>query len=207
MRRAHGDRGASVVELALVLPLLALLAFAVAEVGLAWTAENRVQSSISTAARTGASAGRIETADVIILSSLQAALPAQDLAGLDRVVIFRADSANGAMPAGCLRPFGSDLNTPANGSLGCNSYSGDLVRSLTDANASSSGFSSSSTRCTSSRIDRYFCPWTRKDTLSGPPDWLGIYVRIVHPNPIPFFFDDFTFEKTAVYRIQPDYTG
>jgi hypothetical protein len=204
--RLRSERGVSVIELAIVLPLLTLLAFAVAEVGLAWTGENRVQSAVSTATRTGASNGQLVTSDRVVLLSLQAALPPDDLAGLDRVVIYRADSADGRVPEGCLRPFGSPVNSPTTAGLPCNSYSGARVRALNSSNGDAQGFSSG-TSCASDRIDRFWCPLSRRDTLSGPPDWIGVYVRLTHENPIPFFFEDFTFEKTAVYRIQPDYAG
>lgn len=204
-RRGREERGATLIELALVLPVLALLAFAVAEVGLAWTAENRVQGAVSTVARTGASSGQIPSSDALMILSLRAALPAEDLQGLDRLVIYRANDAQGAPPAGCIFPVGDPSLAPA-GSATCNTYTGDFVRSVTSADdARLSG--GTGTVCSSSKRDRYYCPTTRKDTLSGPPDWIGVWVRVVHPNPLPFFFDDFTMEKRAVFRVQPDYTG
>lgn len=206
-RRLRSERGASIIELALVLPLLALLAFAVAEVGLAWTAENKVQNAVSSIARTGTSAGRVGSADALMLISLNAALPPSDWPNLDRVVIYEASSADGRPPAGCIREPNNPLNEPINTSLRCNSYSGAFVRSITSsADSRLSGSLSSS--CTDKQ-DRFWCPHIRQDTLgaAGGPSWLGIWVRILYPNPVPFFFDDFTLEKYAVYRIQPDYTG
>lgn len=204
------ERGASLVELAIVLPLLAMLAFAVAEVGLAWTHENRVQSAVSSVARTGASAGRVGSSDALMLLSVNAALPQGDWPGLDRVVIYDAASADGRPPAGCLREPGSTQNQPNPTSLACNSYSGAFVRSVTtSADSRLSGGTGPCTNSTGTKVDRFWCPNVRRDSLgaSGGPSWLGVWVRIVYPNPVPFFFDDFTFEKFAVYRIQPDYTG
>ena len=50
-RRGHRERGATMIEFAFVTPLLLLLAFGTAEMGMAWVADNRVEGSVSTAAR------------------------------------------------------------------------------------------------------------------------------------------------------------
>lgn len=209
--RGRGDGAAILLEFALVLPLLAMLAFAVAEVGLAFTAENRVQGAVSQAARVGASGGAQVEADRDILLALKAALPADDLAGLQRVVVFRATAADGAVPAACKQTAnpsseagqnpGSSATAPA-----CNTYTGSTVRALTKDNYTASGFSSG-TSCASTNKDRYWCPRTRKDSRADPPDWIGVWVFVNHDNPIPFYFGDMTFEKSSIYRVQPDAAG
>jgi Flp pilus assembly protein TadG len=51
-RRARGERGASLVELAIVLPFLAVLVFGVIDLGRAWQLQNR----LANASREGAAA-------------------------------------------------------------------------------------------------------------------------------------------------------
>ncbi|MGE3620520.1 MAG: TadE/TadG family type IV pilus assembly protein [Acidimicrobiia bacterium] len=201
MRRFHhrADRGATLIEFALVVPLLALLAFGTAEIAFAFTAANRVESAVAQAGRVAASSGAQRDADVNILLNLQSALGPEALANVDRVVIFKADSASGAVPENCVKPRNS---TDETGILGiCNTYNGNTVRTLTSAAVGFSG------PCSGLAKDRYWCPSNRNDSLSDPPDWIGVWVRTKHVNQTGTYFGDFTLTETAVYRIQPDFTG
>ena len=106
LRRGGSDRGATMMEFALVLPLLLLLAFGTAEMGLAWVTNNRVEGSTSTAARIAASSGSLAEADRSVLQSLKSSLPQEQLNRLDRVIIFKPTNVNGGVPAGCIKPVG-----------------------------------------------------------------------------------------------------
>ncbi len=194
--RSARERGATMLEFALVLPLLALLAFGTAEMGLAWTAHNRVEGAVSTAARVGSAAGQDPNADVNILVALRAALPAESLANLDRVVIFKPLNANGGMPAPstCVPAVGSTSQLGSSGN--CNTYTGATVRSVTTATNLGSA-------------DDSWAGLTRKDSLadSGGPDYLGVYVRTRHDSKTGTFWGDFTITRTSIYRLQPDIDG
>src|SRR3546814_5888737 len=122
MRRhlRHG-RGATRFEFALVLPYLRLLACGTAALGLAWTAENRVQGAVAQAARVGASNGATRESDRDILLSLKVTLEPNVLQRVERVVVFSATDADGAVPTVCRNATG-DVGNTANR---CNSYSGD----------------------------------------------------------------------------------
>lgn len=192
-RRTHGaERGATLLEFVFVAPFLLLMAFGTAEMGLAWVANNRVEGSTSTAARIGASSGSLPEADVNILVSLKSSLPAKELANLDRVIIFKPTNADGGVPAICIKPFGSTNQTGVNAQ--CNTYSGATVRSVTTSTNLGSA-------------DDFWNPTTRKDTLAGPPDYIGVWVRTIHENQTGTYFGDFTITKTSIYRIQPDING
>ncbi|MGK2949919.1 MAG: TadE/TadG family type IV pilus assembly protein, partial [Acidimicrobiales bacterium] len=127
-RRRGADRGATMLEFALVVPFLALMAFGTAEMGLAWTAHNKIEGATSTAARVGASSGGVAEADVNILEALRTALPSESLANLDRVVIFNATDVDGGFDPSCIKPVGS--GNQAGISNVCNTYSGATVRSF-----------------------------------------------------------------------------
>jgi Flp pilus assembly protein TadG len=200
MRRAtrrESDRGATIVEFALVAPLLLLLGLGTVEMGLGWVAHDRAQTAAAQAARVGAVSGSRVEADRDILVALQAALPAAELAELDRVVIFKPSTAQGAVPAGCIKAPGDSSET---GNTSCNTYTGDTVRSVTST--SMTGFGGGPTAA-----DRFWLPSTRKDTLLGPPDYLGVWLRTTHEGITGSFFGDITLTKVVIFRVQPDLDG
>lgn len=196
-RRGGGDRGATIVEFALVLPFLLLLGLGTAEMGLGWVAQDRVETASAAAARVAAVSGSRVEADRDVLVSLQAALPGPELANLDRVVVFKPETPQGGVPAGCIKEPGSLSEV---GTAGCNTYTGATVRSVTAT--SMSGFGGGATD-----VDRYWAPSTRKDTLAGPPDYIGVWVRTTHDGVTGSFFGTLTMTKVSVFRIQPDLEG
>ena len=191
--RARGDRGATLLEFALVVPFLLLLAFGVAEAGLGWTENNKVEGATSAAARVGAVAGADSTADAQILLALKASLTAESLANLDRVIVFNATAADGAVPASCNKPTGSTSQVGVAGS--CNTYTGATVRGVVDA-ASNLG-----------SADDFWLGTSRRDSLAGPPDYLGVYVRTRHDAKTGIGFGTYTITRTSIYRLQPDIDG
>lgn len=195
--RRRGERGATMVELALVLPFLLLLGLGTAEMGLAWVGHDRAQTAGAQAARVAAVSGsRIQT-DRDVLLALQVALPSDQLAGLDRVVIFKPGSPAGAVPAGCLKPSGDGSET---GNASCNTYTGETVRAVTASSMSDFGGGPMA-------VDRFWSPGSRKDTLAGPPDYVGVWLRTTHENLTGSFFGDVTLTKVTIFRIQPDLAG
>jgi Flp pilus assembly protein TadG len=196
-RRGHRERGATMVEFAVVTPLLLVLAFGTAEMGMAWVANNRVEASNSTAARIASSSGHLAEADLSVLQSLKSSLPQKQLNNLDRVIIFKATTANGSVPAACIKAVGSTDETGLNTATGtpCNTYAGATVRGTIPT--SSLGFPQ----------DDFWAPATRNDNLSDPPDYIGVWVRTKYTSTTGTFFKDITITKTSVYRIQPDLDG
>jgi hypothetical protein len=187
------ERGATLLEFALVVPLLLLLAFGTGEMGLAWVANNRAEGTASTAARIGASSGDIAEADLGILQSIRSSLPQEQLNNLDRVVVFKSSSANGTVPGGCIKAVGSTSQAGVNGV--CNSYAGATVRATIPT--SSAAFTA----------DDFWRPTTRNDNLSDPPDYIGVWIRTTYNSKTGTFFDDMTITKLSIYRIQPDIDG
>lgn len=185
--RSRRQRGAAVLEMVLVTPLLVVLLFGVGEFGLAWVSSNRLEGAVSVAARAGSSQGASPNADVAILMQLQASLPEDLLANVTRVVVYKADADGDPHPQ-CL------VNLPPNGVSGeCNIYSGDTVRNPPDDLGSN---------------DNAWDPATRRDRLEGPPDFLGVLVQTRHDDfSGTFWRDGFALERRAVYRIQPDVDG
>lgn len=185
------ERGATLIEFALVVPLLLLLAFGTAEMGLGWVANNRVEGATSTAARIAASSGSLAEADRSVLQSLRSSLPQEQLDRLDRVIIFKSTTANGAVPASCIKAVGSTNQTGVTGS--CNSYAGATVQGTIPADLGAA--------------DDFWLPTGRNDRLSDPPDYIGVWVRTTYESKTGTFFDDMQIVKVSVYRIQPDIDG
>jgi hypothetical protein len=179
------------------MPLLLVLALGTAEMGLGWVANDRVEGASAQAARVAAVSGaRIET-DRDVLVTLAVALPASELAQLDRVVIFKP-GAGGAMPAGCVKVAGDPSETGV--AATCNTYTGATVRAATAT--SMTGFGGGATA-----KDRYWAPTARNDALTDPPDYIGVWLRTTHLSQFGGLFGSLTIAKVSIFRIQPDLAG
>jgi hypothetical protein len=96
-RTTRSERGAAMVEMAVVMPLLLLLVFGIIEFGLLFRERLTIASAASSSARTGATMGTRAEADLAILQALEAGLYNQaDPSVLIRVDIFKADAVTGA---------------------------------------------------------------------------------------------------------------
>lgn len=97
---SENERGAALVEMAFVLPVLILLIFGSLEFGLLFKERLTIASAASSAGRTGATMGTRPEADFRILQALEAGLYDQVDAGvLISVDIFKADEVTGAKTA------------------------------------------------------------------------------------------------------------
>lgn len=190
------DSGATIVEFALLMPFLLLLALGTADMGLGWVASDRVESASAQAARVAAVSGSRVEADRDVLVALATALPATELANLDRVVIFKPGSG-GAVPAGCIKAASDPSET---GAADCNTYSGATVRAA--AATSMTGFGGAV-----GAKDRYWSPALRNDALTDPPDYIGVWLRTTHDSQVGGFFGSITMTKVTILRIQPDLSG
>ncbi|MEX2293942.1 MAG: TadE/TadG family type IV pilus assembly protein [Acidimicrobiales bacterium] len=194
----NADRGATIIEFALVLPFLLLLGLGTVEMGMGWVAHDRVETAAAQGARVAAVSGnRVET-DRDVLVTLQAALTAEALANLDRVVVFKSTDAAGAVPSGCIKAAADSSQVGVTGA--CNTYTGATARAASAV--AMTGFGGGP-----SDLDRYWKPAQRNATLAGPPDYVGVWVRTTHNAVTGGFFGDITLQKVTIFRIQPDIDG
>ncbi len=100
-RRPAGDeRGAALVEFAIMSTVLLTLVFGVFETGMAWSDSQLVTQAARTGARSVSQLGVDGQADSFAVQSVEAALG--DLGGdLTRIVIYDASATDGSMPAAC----------------------------------------------------------------------------------------------------------
>ncbi len=94
MGKGEKNRGATLVETALIFPLMILLTVSLLELGLAFKDLLTVSFTARDAARVGALAGNDPDADCLLIQSIVAGFGASDIGGVD-IHIFKASEATG----------------------------------------------------------------------------------------------------------------
>jgi len=182
-RAGRSERGASLVEGAIVAPVVFLLIFAVFEFGLLFKDYLSMSAGIRDSARLETTVGSSTTADYEALQNIKKRTPALDVNDIIRIVVFKASGPNSDVPVAC--KTGSVTNV-------CNSYTkADLARPKTDFTGSGSA------------PDRFWAPSSRKDRLSDPPDYVGVWMKINHKTVTSFVPLTKDLEDTIVMRIEP----
>ena len=99
-RRAAGERGAVLVELAFIAMFLVILVAGTFDYGFAWRTGLAVNEAARTGARVGSGQGISRGADYYALNGVRAALDSSGLTNdVRKVVIFKSTNANGGVPA------------------------------------------------------------------------------------------------------------
>ncbi|MEM9566020.1 MAG: TadE family protein [Actinomycetota bacterium] len=198
-RRRDGERGASIVELALIAPVLIMLAIGAVEVGIAWTRAQAVVQATATGARTATQSGVAVQADHAALRSIKAGL-GDNWAAIERVVVYEADSAgNGQPPAACIA---TGVTTGPSGT-NCNVYTGADLAEIDDGDGTDDDHFADGPDCGSGRSANW-CPSDRDADLRTA-QWLGVWVEYEQAwlsGAIPFV-GDFTIIEHTVMRLEP----
>ena len=213
--RRRTERGAVFVEFALAVPILLLLGLGLVEYGMAWMATNDVNSAARDAARSGTSSPAYLTSDRTILMAIGSSLDSKELAGLKKVIVYKATSTSGAVPASCL------AKTPSSGSPGspvgvksspvyCNVYGPKQVAFVlaNPNNLTYFGGDSSGSACKTTEIDYNYCPASRNHSQSTDNlDYLGVYIESEHKSVTNFSFGNQMIRRKAIFRLEPKYGG
>ena len=198
MRRI--ERGAALVEAALVLPIVLLFIFAILEFGFLWRNVNQVERSLQSAGRTGSNLGTNRFADFEMLRAIDSGLDGMESATIERVIVFNSTDADGAVPANCLTvDVASSPMSPHGVGGTCNVYSGAQV-----AVDSPSGFPvSGANGCAGGSWDGSWCPSARDNSDPGLT-YLGVFVKVVY-TPTTNLIQGPTLDVTrsTVYRVEP----
>ncbi len=192
-RRRAGDRGAVLVEMVLVVPILALIVAAVFEFGLAWRDTLTISNAMRSGARVGSNAGRERLADYTILKSVEAAMVGGiPTSRVQRLIVYKASTSNSRPPASCLAITGSG---GVNGV--CNVYrASDLARPVSDFGGTTS--------CSASAPDRYWCPTARQNQHALGADYLGVWIEVHYTWATGMFpGSGLTLRDRAVMRLEP----
>lgn len=183
--RKRSEDGASLVEVALLLPLLILLAVGLSEVSFLVIDYITVTNAARTGARTGSAAADTMGADNVILDVVEEAACNLRFGNLESVVIYKAEP-DGSIPS----PPGSSVNVYDN--------PGPLSGLQCDI-AGSHGLV-----CTNG------CPWAEASRDRIPPtlDTIGIEVTFSHNSITGLFpFPTVDWTEIAVMQIEPDTSG
>ena len=130
--RIKHERGAVLVEAAICIPLLLLVILGSVEAGTAWEAKSSTVSGVRTGVLRASTIGDRPETDLRIIQSVLGEIGAENVDGLDWIMVFDAEGDSDAAYNTCLG--GNDVN-PAGG-LGCVVYNNafvDSVVSMTDA--------------------------------------------------------------------------
>jgi hypothetical protein len=198
------ERGAVLVEFAMVASLLLLLIAGVFDYGWAWRAGLATNEGVRTAARVGSGQAKSPGADYFALNGLRSAMSASGKLGdVDKVVIFKSSTVNGRVPTSCLAasPTGT-----------CNVLTGAQLRNLTlssfnlaiDANNVATG-----TGCLKSGVAlrNTWCPTARSNNQDTGADYYGVYMEMTYDHQFPFLGGDTKVTRTAVMRLEPTSFG
>lgn len=194
------ERGATLVEAALVTLPFMLVVFAILEFGLAFRTDLTVSNASQRGTRAASVGGRAPTADFQIIDAVKDGLDDGGIDSVERVIVYRATSPGDPVPAGCLaitNPVG------ANGVSGsCNVYGPDA---LTDPLLLPDGSDNPAWQCAPGARDEAWCPTTRAVSFSlGPRDYVGVYVETQHEFITGFFGGDVQIEANNVSRLEPE---
>lgn len=183
-RRRRTDRGVTMIEAAITSPLVLLLIFGVLEFGILFKDYLSLSSGVRDGVRVASTQGAEPLTDYKVLQIVLRRMPALERNQIQRVVVFRGTSADSTVPTAC--------KTASSATLKCNSYSNaDLSRPATDFVG------------TGSAPDRYWPPITRKERLSDPPDYVGVWIKVHHEAVTGLFPLTKDLEEEVVMRIEP----
>jgi hypothetical protein len=186
-RRRTDERGVALVEAALLTPVVFLVIFGVLEFGWAFHDKLTVSNMSQQGVRAASTQGNDTLADYQFVLAIDRAAAALPRAQIQYVVLYKAAAPSDRVPASC------SGGTSVSGV--CNAYA------PANFTAPSSQFG-----CGASALDRFWCPTTRKVAASvangGPPDYLGVFVKVRHNNITSLFGSGYTFTQDSVARIE-----
>jgi len=190
----HGrgrERGAAIVEFALVAPFLALIELGFMEYGTIYKADDQAQQALMSAGRVAGQGSNGPLADFQALRALDSSLSGLKRATIKKVIIYKAPS-DGKPPANCLAetPTGTAAGVPSV----CNVYSPSQVAS-TDFGK----FSYTGSTCNSLAWDSNWCPFQR----NPQSEQVGVYVELTYQPFTGVVPKIFTISRYTVYDVEP----
>lgn len=127
--RIKHERGAVLVEAAICIPLLLVVILGAVEAGTAWEAKSSTVSGVRTGVLRASTIGDRPETDMRIIQSVVGEIGAENVAGLDWIMVFEAEGDSEAKYNTCLG--GSDVS-PAGGT-GCVVYNNGFITNVANA--------------------------------------------------------------------------
>ncbi|MGY6500360.1 MAG: TadE/TadG family type IV pilus assembly protein [Acidimicrobiales bacterium] len=192
-RLRRGERGAVIVEFALILPVLSLLALGIFEYGNLWRQVGSLERSAQLGARVATQQANGRFADYEALRAVDAQTRGMNGVEVTRVVIFRSEDPDGTIPPACLGGSVAGL---------CNTYTGAQVRTVNPVGFGVAG-TSANPSCAGGSWDSGWCPTGRPRSTTAPLR-IGVHVTVEYtpvtgliPGPTA------TYSRQAIYQIEP----
>lgn len=192
------ERGAILVEAAIIAPIAIALVFGAMELGYAYYGKLTVEHMSIAGARAASGSANDYLSDYAMLQAIKDAKGGVGASSITKIVIYRATGPNDRVPTAC--KTASVTNTSV--TRGCNFYTG------ADLSLASTQFGCVGPPGPTTKKDNFWCPTARKSALlstngNGPPDYVGVYVVGIHKNLVGLFGKTFTFSNDTVIRIEP----
>jgi hypothetical protein len=197
-------------------PLFMYLLFGIAEMGLFFRTYITIGAALADGSRTGSILGNSLDVDYQIIQSVKRDLEAVPRNDIKVLVVYKAGSASTtnaaatAVPSACSQPSVSTPVSLISTASNCSAYT-----PATDWNATETRYYTCQT--TPSPYQNRSAGWCPTDRLTaatatgttpkGPPDYLGIYVRVNHTYLTGLFGRTKTAEQTMVTRLEPQSLG
>lgn len=190
-RSGSDERGAGIVEFAMVALLLFTLAAGAFDYGQAWRTGLTVNEAVRTGARVGSAGGPEIESDFYALSGLKASLDSNGkLDDVVRVVVFRADSVDGRVPEDCKTGAGTKCQTITGEDF-------DTTWETEDAALATDG-----NGCLIIATNKDWCPTSRENSQEVA-EYYGVWVKLRHDFMFPVMGSGTDVERTAVMRLEP----
>jgi hypothetical protein len=191
------ERGATLIEAAVITPIFFLLLFGVIEVGGAYKDKLAIGNAVTAGARTGSASADDAFADYHILRAVEKSLSAAPRSSIEFVVVFNAGGPDGVPSANC-KAGNDDIGSgPPNQTGACNVYTPE------DFDAPQADFGCK----IALSLDKYYCPSDRKVVLTaangGPPDVVGVWIKMRHAYYTRFIAESVVLTDQAVIAVEP----
>ncbi len=189
-RNGRSERGAALLEAAIVTPVFLLVIFSIFEMGLLFRDSLTTDNASREGARAASTRGDRDDADYYVLRTIEHGLEAMGLERLQYVVVFKATAPDSVVPGACRTASQANL---------CNRYTAaDFFAELDTAGGADTGNFRCGTR------DSAWCPTTRETSLSAGTDFIGIHVETRHDFITGFFSGGNDLGETTILRLEPD---
>jgi hypothetical protein len=200
--RLQGDRGAALLEGAVVALPFFILMFGMLEYGLVFKSYLSLASATNSSGRAASTFGNAGNSDYLILRTINEGAGGMDREAIHTIVIWHATGPDDSPPAACLDGDGS-VGTGAPAYVGaCNVYD------YTDFEWDEADFDCDP--LTAGPVDYDWCATDRKDWLSdtdatGPlkrgTDFIGVYVEADYDMLTGMFGSQLSLSETSITRI------
>lgn len=185
------ERGAALVEFAIIAMFIVVLIGGAFDYGMAWRVGLVTNEAARTGARVGSGMDNNALADWYAISGAKAALTNSGRVNdVQRFVIYRSDTADGAIPTEC--------KTATTTSQKCNIMTGAQFRAITQANFNTT------TGCATTNMTTWQWCSASRNNVQLTAEYYGIWLSVRYNPSFKMAGNGVTVERDAVMRLEPD---